>query len=942
MRRQLFSLLIGILTLIPMGLSAQTESQMPQLNPLPLKAGIRSGVLPNGLHYYVLHNEEPKNRANFYIAQKVGSTLETPDQLGLAHFLEHMAFNGTKNYPGKNLLNYLQSKGIRFGNDINAYTAFDETVYNIDNVPCSDQALMDSVLLALRDWSCDILLEESEIEAERGVIHEEWRTRNNATTRMYTSILPQLYEEYQYHQMPIGSMDVVLNFKPQAIRDYYNKWYRPDQQGIIVVGDFNAEEMEQKIIELFSSVVMPENAAERKYASVSDNIDPIYATFEDPEFKSPQIMVGFKYDLTPIEYRNTVEMFLNDDVLKDVIQMLINNRLNEYSQNPECKYAYASSNFGNYYVSSTKGVFNTVIIPKDNLKDALEDAMGIIARACKTGFTYSELERVNSELIASYERANNEKDKNNSGSIARRIIRHFIDNTPMPGEEMEYQIVASSLPMLPVEAVNEVASMLLTPTNEVLVIAQQKAEGKALPEKEVMLNALNSVLNADYEPYVDEVITDPLISNMPAPGKIVSESKNTKYATTELMLSNGVKVVVKPTDFENDNIKLTIFKEGGKTSYSVNDAANVQLLEDAYETSNLGSFDSVKLKKYLSGKKVALGLKLGLSTLAFEGYSTVKDFPTLMELVAASFMELNPNKTQYDVMLNNILPLIEAQANDPMFIYRQALNNEMWGGNPAMASIDGKIAREADYDKMYEMVKEATSNAANYTLILTGNVDLDSLRPLLETFIASLPSKGKKDTVDIKNPIAIAKGNISRTVEVKMQTPSVLVYENYNGTGVPFDMKNDVMTDLVAQVLDNNFTTTLREEEGGTYGASVYSQILPASKQWDLVYSFQTNAEMSKRLIERANKETFELLNDGTTQMEFGKVREASIAQLENNLRNNNFWQQQLMYVERGFDLVSGREEFLRNLTLEDFKNYVKTLKPGENRIQVILYGKAE
>ena len=934
-------MLMLMATLLPFASNVAAQEMMPQLTPLPLKEGVKSGVLPNGLHYYVLHNEEPKNRANFYIAQKVGSTLETPEQLGLAHFLEHMAFNGTKTYPGKNLLNYLQSKGIRFGADINAYTGFDETVYNIDNVPCSDQLLMDSVLLALRDWSSNILLEETEIEAERGVIHEEWRTRNDARTRMFTSILPQMFEEYQYHQMPIGSMDVVMNFKPQALRDYYHKWYRPDQQGIIIVGDFDAAEMEKKVVDLFSQIPMPENAEPRIYQSVSDNKEPIYATFEDPEMTQTQMFVGFKYDLVPFEYRNTVEMYLNDDLLKDVLTQLFNNRLEEYSHEADCRYAYASAGFSNFYVASTKGLFNVVIIPKDDPKAALEDAMGIIARACSTGFTDSELERVDSKILSSMERLYNERDKTSTSGLAQELIRHFVDNTPMPGIEVEYDIVKNILPQLPVQAVNATAAQLLTPENQVIVVAQPQVEGKTLPAKETMVEALNSVLNAKYEAYVDEVITDPLLSTMPKAGKIKSEKTNAEFETVEMMLSNGVKVVVKSTDFENDNVNLTFFKEGGKSSYAASEAANVNLIEDAYDNSNFGSFDNVKLRKYLAGKHVSLGMTLGLSTLAFEGKSTVKDLPTLFELLTCSFIDLNPNKAQYEVAMNNILPLLESRENDPMVLFQKAMRDDVWNHNPVMANPDAAMVKAADYDKMFKMIKDATANAANYTMILTGNIDLNTLRPLLEQYVASLPSKGKKDKVNIVNPISITTGAVSQTVEVTMQTPSVVVYENYNGVNIPFEMKNEVMLDMLGDVLDNKFTETLREEEGGTYGASVYAQILPASKQWQLVYSFQTNQEMSKKLIERAKKETFELLREGTNATEFNKVRGAAVAQLENKLRTNEFWQQQLLYLERGYNLVSGRLDYLKSLTLEDFNNYIKTVNPGDNNIQVILDGVA-
>lgn len=942
MKKQIFSLMLMLLAFVA-GAYAQAPEQQgqPQLTPMPLNPQVRSGVLPNGLHYYILHNEEPKNRANFYIAQKVGSTLETPEQLGLAHFLEHMAFNGTKTYPGKNLLNYLQSKGIRFGADINAYTSLDETVYNIDNVPCSDVALMDSVLLALRDWSCNILLEETEIEAERGVINEEWRSRNNADTRMFTAILPQLYEEYQYEQMPIGSMDVVMNFKPQALRDYYHKWYRPDQQGIIIVGDFDPAIMEDKVIKLFGEIPMPENAAERTYASVSDNIDPIYVTFDDPELKRGMVTICFKFDPTPFELRNTVEAYLNDELLTSVLVTLLNNRLSEYAEKPECKYIYAGCRVGDYYVSKTKRAFNVHIVPKDNPQGAMEDAMAIIARACKTGFTDSELERVDSEILSQYEALYNERDKTGNSALAMELIRHFIDNQPAPGIEISYQLVSQALPTIPVQAVNMAASGLLTPINEVIVVAMPKTDPSSLPEKETMVQALTSILNADYEAYVDEVLTEPLIAKLPKKGSIKSEKQNAELGTTELVLSNGVKVIVKPTDFASDEILFTMYREGGKRNYPVSQAANVQLMDDAYDQSNFGPYDASKLRKYLSGKQLSIGLNVGLATLAFNGNTTVKDLPTLMELLYTSFAGMNPNQEQYDVYIDKARKMIEMSANDPNVIFTKAMYKMEWGGNPVMEYPDTSLIDKASYPEMLKMIKEATANAANYTLILAGNIDINTLRPLLEQYVASLPSKGKKDKVEDLNPVAVASGQIEDTIDITMQTPAVVVYDVYSGDNIPYTMKNDVMLSLLKDVLENNYVTTLREEEGGTYGASVGCNLIPSSNQWALKYYFQTNAEKAPKLRERAHNEFLALMADGTNAVEFNKVKEAAIAQYELQLRKNRFWVDQLLSIERGYDMLTGHADFLKSITLDDFNAYIKPIYNGQNRIQLVLDGKA-
>ena len=938
MKKRVFSFLLMALAIIVCGFQSYAQ-EMPQLTPLPDMPGLRTGKLPNGLTYYVLHNEEPKGRANFYIAQKVGSTLEKPDQLGLAHFLEHMAFNGTTHYPGKAMLTYLQNKGIRFGDDINAYTGFDETVYNINNIPVSDQALMDSVLLVLRDWSCDLLLEEDEINAERGVIQEEWRMRNSAQIRRYTAMLPAIFEEYQYRQMPIGTMDVVMNFKPEVLRDYYHSWYRPDQQGIVVVGDFDAAEMEKKVIDMFSTIKMPANVPERTYAEVSDNKEAIYFEFEDPEFSGFLIETYFKEDRVPFEYRNTVEMFINNDLLKIVLTKLINNRLEEYSHDPACAYNAAGCIFENFIVASTKECFKCVVIPKEDAVSAYKDAMSIVARACKTGFTASELERVNTEIIAELERVYNERDKTNSDDRATEIIRHFIENVPAPGAEFEYQMVSTILPQLPVDQINMMANMLLTPENQVIVVSQQKSDSRKLPGKEAMINTLNEVMKADYEPYVDEVITEPLLKKEPVAGKIASEKQGEKFGTTEMTLSNGIKVVVKPTDFSNDEILFQFWREGGMRNYPVAQAPNINLLEGAYDVSRIGNFDAKTLKKYLSGKKLELSIGMGMSTFAFSGVSTVKDFPTLMELLYASMTDVTADQEQYDLIKAQNLRQLDMLVANPSFKFQENLMKTMWNNNP-MRSVPTKESIEAaDYNAILDLIRNATSNAADFKLVIVGNVDMETLRPLLEKYVASLPSTGKVDAVEVVNPIALPDGNAENIFEVKMQTPQIQVFRAIDGTNLDYNVANDVQISLLGDILGNIYTKTLREEEGGTYSPSAFGQMFPASHQWMLAYSFMTNSDMSQRLQERAAKEALELLNDGADPEMFTQVKEAALNQLNISERNNGFWLSNIQNNERGYDMLTGREEFLKNLTVEKFNAYIKGIYDGKSSINVVMNG---
>ncbi len=916
-------------------------AQAPQMQPLPLNPDVKHGTLPNGMQYFILHNELPKERANFYIAQKVGSTLETEDQLGLAHFLEHMAFNGTKNYPGKNMLNYLQSKGIRFGADINAYTAFDETVYNIDNVPTTDKALMDSVLLVLHDWSGSILLEESEINAERGVIEEEWRMRSDAMNRMYIDILPKIYKEYQYQQMPIGKMEIVRNFPPEALRAYYKKWYRPDQQGIVIVGDLDAAEMEKKVIDLFSKIPMPENAAERTYPSVSDNKEPIYAFFQDSELQFPMAMVAFKFEKIPFEMRNTLPGYLQDNVIFRVLSRLINNRLNEYKQNPECKYASAAIYFGDFFVSKTKGAVNIRVIGKDEIKEALAEAMGIIARACKTGFTDSELERVRSQMLSEYENMFNERNNTRSGNLANELIRHFVDNEPAPGIEEEYKLMQQYLPAFPVEAFNESAKQLLTQENQVIVVSQPQKDGAIQLTSEEIVPIVNNALTAEYEAYVDEVITEPLIAKLPKPGKITEETAG-KFDTKEFKLSNGVKVIVKPTDFKADEVRMIAFKEGGKRSYAASEAANVLLAGDAFSLSKFGNFDTKTLRKYLAGKNASVSYSIGAVLNRLSGSSTAKDLPVLMELVYTAFTNLNPDQQTYQAQIDQAKTFYANQDKDPMEVFKRKLAATRYGDNPMFMPETLATLEAANYPEMLEMVKKSLSNAADYTFVFVGNVDMDTFKPLVEQYLATLPSTGKKEVLKNLTSINQVKGQKVCDFKQPMKTPSTMILDIYSGYNIPYNIDNDVKMSLLGSILGNIYTETLREEEGGTYSPAATAYMDSETGVWNILYQVQTNAAMQQKLMDRAHDELMKLLQNGATEEQFKKVKEAEMKQYEINVRKNGYWLNNLLSYARGIDDISGHKAAIENITLADFNKFMKNLYNGDNRIQVIMEGVEE
>ena len=930
MVKKIFSLAFLLMCVLTM--SAQT--------PLPLNPQVRHGVLPNGLSYYLLKNTEPEGRANFYIAQKVGSTLENQDQLGLAHFLEHMAFNGSKNFPGKNMLNYLQSKGIRFGADINAYTSFDETVYNINSIPTSDEALMDSVLLALHDWSCALSLEGDEIEAERGVIHEEWRSRNDANTRMFNAVLPQLFDEYQYAQMPIGTMEVVLNFPHEALRSYYEKWYRPDQQGIVIVGDFDVDVMEKKVIDLFSKIEMPENAAERTYPPVSDNAEPKYITFEDPELQRTLIQLSFKKEKLPFEFRNSVEGYVQSYVVESILSAMINNRLSEMSQKADCPFVYAGVSFDNYWVAKTKYSFNVTIIPKDDVKSAFEVAMSEIVRACKTGFNDSELQRVKDQMLSRYEKMYNEREKTDSDDRAQEIIRHFIDNEPAPGIEAEYQMMQQMLPMIPVQIFNDFAKQILTKENQVLLVSQPQVEGKTLPAKEEMLSILDNAMNAEYEAYVDEVITDPLIEKMPKKGKIKKEYKG-KFGTTVMELSNGAKVIVKPTDYAADQIAFNAFSIGGQFNALENKEANpseLKLISAAVEASKFGTFDNIKLRKYLAGKNVGISFQMGKAIDNIYGQSTVKDLETMLQLNYLYFTDIRPDAETYNATIEQYRAMLKNAEKNPNTIFMDNVYKTWYDNNPIYTQLKYADLDAANYETMLNVAKKHLDNAADYTFTFVGNVDIDALRPLVEQYIATLPANKKKHDKLVYTG-SQAKGQIVNDFKQEMETPSVQVFNVYSDNNIAYSIENEVKLSLLSDVLDIVYTNTLREEEGGTYSPATQAMINPFNNEWTVLYMFVTGDDSKEKLCKRAHEEFLKLLAEGTNEENFNKVKDAALNQYQINSKNNSYWQEAIYQNEMGQDVATNHEAAIKNLTLEEFNAFIKNLYNGNNRMQVIMNG---
>ena len=616
-----------ILCTIVLALSFVAVAQQPQ--PLPIDSAVRVGKLENGLTYYIRHNEYPKQRAEFHIAQAVGAILEEDHQNGLAHFLEHMAFNGTEHFAGKGIIEYFESIGVNFGGNINAYTSLDETVYRLSEVPTTREGIIDSALLVMHDWACGLLLLEEEIDNERGVIREEWRTGMGASRRMWKHSNMLKYPGSQYAKRDvIGDTAVINNFEYDALRDYYKKWYGPDNQAIIVVGDIDVDKIEEKIKALWADVPARQNRGERPLYSVDDNEQPIVAIVRDKEAQNTRIELEFKKGKLPKEFRGTDAAYVQAGML-DMICDMFNNRLRELAVDPNASFTGAGSYYGE--TVKEKDAFTAVYIAKQGQEtQAYKDLLTQLEKVRRYGFTTSELERVKKEWLSHYEKAYNERATVRNIGRAQECIRHYLDGAPMPGEEWEYQMVQQLLPMISVDMLNQIAQQLVTDAN--LIISFQAPVEAVLPTEAEAVELLAAVKNEEIEAPVEEAIRENLVEVAPKAGKIKKTKTNPQLGTTEWTLSNGIRVVIKPTEFKQDEILFSAFSKGGNSLVATEDLVPAALATDVISLSGIADMSMTDLQKALTGKNVSYSPSINANTESMEGASTVKDLETLLQL----------------------------------------------------------------------------------------------------------------------------------------------------------------------------------------------------------------------------------------------------------------------------------------------------------------------
>lgn len=904
---------------------------------------IRKGILPNGMTYYIRHNAQTKGVADFYIAQKVGSILEEKRQRGLAHFLEHMAFNGTKHFPGNTLqpgiVAWCESVGIKFGANLNAYTSVDQTVYNISAAPVTREGVIDSCLLILNDWSHELLLTDKEIDKERGVIEEEWRTRRSgmAMQRLSEQAMPVIYAGTKYSDcMPIGNIDIVRTFPYNDLRDYYSKWYRPDLQAIIVVGDINEDKIEEKIKKLFAKIPLPQNPAHRIYYPIGNNEKMILYTATDKEQPTVNFTLYMKRDVTPKQERNTIQNYA-DDYKTNILRMAINDRLEELSRTKNAPFISASVRSGNFFLASTKDAFElSGVLKEGKVIEAIQLLVGEVERARANGITIDELKRGKAEMLSYAENDYNDRSNRRNGEFVEQCVQNFLEETPIIEPEKELEMVRKLDKTVTIDDVNELAKTIITNQNQVVTMFGPDKNTFKMPTNSSIENAILKAQKQHYTPYkTQNTLTERLITKLPKPGSIISE-RTYKYGYTEFTLSNGLKVYVRPTNFEPDEVNLKLFSLGGKNIYPDSEMPNLTYLMAGATIGGVGQYNDLTLEKMLAGKTATVTPFIDNDTRGMAGTSNVKDTKTLLELVYLYFTQPRKDPQAFKNLMEQQQEFLTNAHVNPMLAYNDTLHKVAYATN-RMESMNKEQLKRVNYNSIMHIYKELFANAANFKLILTGNININKLRPLLCQYIATLPSNNTKETIGTYEP-KLVDGKKTYIFHKKQTTPTAITTIVIKGK-MEYNNRNELLMDAIGQLLRIVYTEKVREDKGGTYSVQVSGDLQHHPNDEALLrIAFQTDPQKYNDLIPIVYKELEKMATEGPSQQDLDKVKAYELKVYNQVLRMNNYWEY-VLYTDlyNGIDVDTDFRYIVENMTCDDIRTTLRNLLNQNNCIEVTM-----
>lgn len=931
---------ITMLVIAAFAVTSAAAQFNPQ-QPIPADKDVRTGKLENGMTYYIRHNEKPKGQADFYILHDVGAIQENDSQQGLAHFLEHMAFNGTKNLPGKMLTEYLEKVGVKFGANLNAGTGWDQTTYMMKDVPTSREGIIDSALLILHDWSHFIALEPEEIDSERGVIMEELRTRDGASWRSTMKMLQALGKDTKYeHRNLIGYLDGLKGFHHKELEDFYNQWYRPDYQAVVVVGDIDVDAVENKIKTLMSDIPAPAaDAARKETITVPDNEDPIISIYTDPEMQGSKIQLFVKRPALPEQMNNLIygEMF---DVIQAYMTTMENARLQEISMKPDAPFLGAGMGSGEIGVIPTLNATTFVAMTQDGkLAEGFEAIYTEMEKVRRYGFTQGEFERAQNDLMRRAERAYANRNDRRNGEFVQTYLNNYSKNTPMPDAETEWQLDSMLIKMINVEAVNGFAQQVIYPRNQVIVVTAPEKEGIVNPTAEELLAIREKVANAEIEAYEDNTVKEPLISE----GTVLKGSPVKKTAqdatlgTTEWTLANGVKVVVKPTTYKADEVRMSAVAKGGLSILSDEEFYMGEMMPAFNSMSGVGKFSATDLKKQLSGKSASVQPSVENYASAVNGYCSPKDLETMMQLLYLNFTQPRFDQNDYNTLMKMLRSQLDNVKSNPDYLMEEKFIDVAYGNNPRRQMISTEIIDKFSFEALPAIYRKLYPDANSFTFTIVGNVDLDALKPLVEKYIGSIPVS-KKAMTFADDKCAPVKGDVTEEFTAPMQQPKVSVHYMFSGK-MPYTLKDKAALTFLTQALNSRYLISIREEKGGTYGVQVSgsTEYIP-NETYKLDIRFDTNEEMADELREIVMKEIREIAENGPKTEDIEKNREFMLKSWKNSLEQNAGW---MNYIQAkygpGLEYLKDYEQVIRSLTNADVQAMAKKVLGDNNLVKVVM-----
>ena len=923
--------LFAIAMVAPLALLAQTAKKSAKV--LPLDPAVRAGKLPNGFTYYIRHNEEPKNRVIFYLANKVGSILEDDDQRGLAHFMEHMNFNGTKNYPKNELVNFLQKSGVRFGADLNAYTNFDETVYQLP-IPSDKPELVQGGLQIMRDWAQEATLDPTEINKERGVILEEKRLRKGANERMRQVYFPALVNYSRYaDRLPIGVDTVLNNFTPATLKRFYQDWYRPDLQALIVVGDINVDEIEKSIKTKFSDLKNPAKEKPRTVYAVSLTGQNHFISVTDKENNATSAEILIKHTeqqvRTAADYRNSIIRSLFNDML--------NERYDDITRQADPPYISGGAGISNF-LNGLDWFTARVKAKPGELEKGLKAVWREIIRANRFGFTGAELERAKKNYLNIMEFSFKERDKTASARYVNEYLQYFLKGVAAPGIAEEYRLVQKDLLTISVNDINQVCKDYIKSVDRDILITAPETDKAKLPDQATIESWLAQVKAEPLQPYKDETSKLPLLAHKPVPGKIVKQETDNVLHTTTLTLSNGVKVVLKPTDFQNNQVLLSGFAPGGSSLYNGTDLQSAMYAAVVTSLGGVGNYSTTEFRKFLADKQAGVGVSINENYQSVGGGCATKDMETMLQLVYANFTEPRMDKVTFDGFINRNKANLANQVNNPDMVFADTVNAVLNQGNirramPTVATLD-----KINIERAFEIYKERFSDASNFTFVFTGSFKIDEIKPLLERYLGGLPSTYKGENYKDLG-IYPPSGIIEKTV-YKGTEPKATVNLIFSG---PFDYNDaeEKQLDALKEVLQIRLTERLREDEGGVYSprtgqsASKYPQ-----SRYEFSISFGCSPQNVEKLITSVLDEVKKIRTSGAPLVNIDKYKAEDRRMHEIDLKSNNWWLDFLVTgLQNHDDLheLNNYESDLNKITPESLKAAANKYLSGKNYIRLVL-----